>query len=512
MLPDGKIDSYRRFGGSPAAVEMIEHARQACVMHRVSFEGTDPHSVRVPMDAVEELVQCLSSTVQHKVQQIVPLSPSQPAGNLFSGMIWQQLAQRCHVERYYLVPSGDETELRASHLIDADKEHQLRSHPVTVTGWDRLSQIPMNTVWLIDDSVVVKQEFSGNGSASWLVSGRKSEIADAQRLMRAVLARLKATAASPRPAPEMTGWLLESAPMIRSAAQLSCTSSRYLGDGNCAWYHGAWQYLRLFDMVSSPNWHADFYASALRDAIHGRGARKVLISGTADYTTLAFVLDAAKSADGKIPKDLEVHVLDLCETPLGANRWYARRWGQRIMTHQADVTEQRDLAAAGLPVDGEFDLIVADAFLTRFARNESQKVLNSWFHLLRPGGAVLTTVRLHPGNDYRATDEFEIEWDSSRRVAAATDDFELRLRERAAGWRGMLTIDLDDLSGSARQYAQKMTSHDLGDARDVTTAFEDQEFEIVQHGAGRVPGELIGTEYLRVLARRPSRTAGAPQA
>jgi hypothetical protein len=75
----------------------------------------------------------------------------------------------------------------------------------------------------------------------------------------------------------------------------------------------------------------------------------------------------------------------------------------------------------------------------------------------------------------------------------------------------MLAIDLEDLSSSARQYAQRMTSHDLGDARDVTAAFEDQKFEILQHGAGRVPGELIGTEYLRVLARRPRHSAGAPQ-
>ncbi|AVT28194.1 hypothetical protein C6361_00295 [Plantactinospora sp. BC1] len=486
----------------PSAGPLIEHARRACLMHRLSFEGTDPHSVRVPADAVEELVQSLTiGETRRRVQQIIPFMPD--TRRQFSGMIWRQLAQRCEVERYYLVPSGDER--RALEVVQRDEESQLTSLCVSVQGWSEQPQVPMADLWLIDGCVVVREEFGGSGSASWLVSGHTSEIENARRMLRSLaeahrMERHLADGGRPT-GPDLTRWMLESAQMLYALASMSCTSSKYVDPEECRWYHGVWQYLRLFDMVSSPSWHASFYADRLREEIQN-GARRILISGTADYTTLAFVLHAARDSSGVIPPDLDVHVLDLCQTPLLACQWYAGRLGLRITLHKADVTSSAELSEAGLLAEAPFDLIVADAFLTRLSRKQARQAVDNWSGLLRSRGTVLTTVRLHPRNDYRIQEPSDLEANDRYRVTDPTDDFELRLRERASGWQGMLSIDIEDLSRAGRRYAERMKSHDLGDVDEVIKLFQDRDFDVLNRTAERVQGELVGTEYLRVTASR----------
>lgn len=489
--------------GVPPITDLIERARQACVMHRVSFEGTDPHSVRVPADAVEELVQSLSATVREKIEQIVPFAPRSRTANAFSGLMWRNLAQRCEVRRFYLVPSGEDNRRRVQLQVTADRAHRLRSVPVAVTGGDAAPQIPMTTLWLIDDSVVVRQEPGDRGTGSWLVTGRRAEVDRARSLIRA--ASKLALDAKPAIGPDITAWLLESAEIVYQAAQMACTGSQYIDDNGCAWYHGVWQYLRLFDMVSSPTWHAEFYAEQLREAIQERGARRILISGAADYTALAFVLEAV----GVHAAELDLHILDLCRTPLLACQWYAQRMAVPVTVHQADITRTSEFGAAGLDMAEPVDLVVADAFLTRFDPDGASRVIDSWYGLLAPGGTVVTTVRLHPRNEYADQDSFDLEFDSERRVTDPIDDFELRLRERATGWQDMLPIDLETLLRAGRRYAKRMISRDLGDADDIAKRFQDREFDVIRQPTKRVRGELVGTEYLQIVARRPDRSVPA---
>jgi SAM-dependent methyltransferase len=482
----------------PGAGELIEYARQACVMHRVSYEGTDPQSVRVPPDAVDELVQTLSATVHGKVQQIVPFAAEHRAADAFSGRMWRNLAERCRVERFYLVPSGEHNRHEVQLRVKADEDWNLDSVLVPVNAWGGPPQVPMSTLWLIDDKVVVRQEPGAHGAGSWLVTHRRPELDRARALIESL--RQLAGRDEPPIGPDLTERLLESADLLYHTAQMSCGKNKLIDrKAGCGWYHGAWQYLRLFDMVSSPTWHPGFYTGQLQDAIHERGARRVLISGAADYTTLAFVLDAARPAPGTTPVELDVHVVDLCRTPLLACQWYAKRLGVELTVHQADVTRPGEMAAAG----GSFDLIVADAFLTRFDQDGANNVLSSWFEMLVPGGTVVTTIRLHPSNEYVDQEVFDLAFDRGRRVTDPIDDFEFRLRERATGWQDLLRIDLETLSWAGRQYAKRMISHDLGDAEVIRKAFTYYEFEFEHQEATRVTGELVGTEYLRIAARRP---------
>ncbi|MEU8184479.1 class I SAM-dependent methyltransferase [Micromonospora sp. NPDC049044] len=487
--------------GAPGRVtpaDLIDRARRASLFYRASYEGTDPNSVRLPGAAMDELVQGLVAGVHDELCQIVPYTTASRSVDPFSRAMFRQLAQRATVRRMYLVPGEDVGTGAVDKQLAEDLEHDLDAVmvPVFIAGEPPLA--PMTDMWLIDGQVVVRQEVGGDGLASWVVSGHSDEVSQARLLWD----RLRSQACLPdrgrprRPGLELTRWLLQSANMLYAMAPMSCGPS-HLDRTGCSWYHQSWQYLRLFDMVSSPQWHAEFYTRQLAEAFR-QGARRVLISGTADYTLLAYILEAARSAVGVLPTDLDVHVLDMCQTPLLACDWYAKQVGSRVQVHQADVTCPD--AVARLVEDGRFDLVLADAFLTRFNRDSADTVLGSWSALLNPGGSVITTVRLHPGNEWPRDDE---EQDDRHRVSDLVDDFELRFRERAAGWRGLLSVELDDLAYAARRYATRMASHDLGDADDVRAAFNRAGFRVSDSDVESVDGELVRTQYLRLRVDLP---------
>jgi hypothetical protein len=171
-------------------------------------------------------------------------------------------------------------------------------------------------------------------------------------------------------------------PVLRSCEWLDVVASRMcrVSEGaRCDWYHGSWQYLRVLGLVSNPTWHSDFYLSAVQAAAPSAAA--VLISGCADYSTFAQV--AAALGD-----TARVTVLDWCETPLVANDWYARHTGlrpPRLLLE--DAARHRPSAA--------YDVIVTDSFVPRFEAGARDRLLAAWRESLVPGGAVITTVRVH---------------------------------------------------------------------------------------------------------------------
>jgi hypothetical protein len=153
---------------------------------------------------------------------------------------------------------------------------------------------------------------------------------------------------------------------------------------SCAWYHGPWQLLRLLGLVMTPARHADFYGMALEAAASRGSAPRVLISGAADYSLLGHVL-AALLARNIEP---EITVLDLCETPLALNRWYAERIAYPITICHRDIFEHQD--------DQPFDIICTHSFLGRFDQKQRGRLVEKWRELLRTGGAVITANRIQP--------------------------------------------------------------------------------------------------------------------
>ena len=92
--------------------------------------------------------------------------------------------------------------------------------------------------------------------------------------------------------------VMTTAPMAKMVAPVLCRVDRDAGE-SCSWYHGFWQYLRLFKLAPTPEKHTGFFLDALgslaRDGEYGR----MLISGAADYCMLAHVMRAYRNNDSR---------------------------------------------------------------------------------------------------------------------------------------------------------------------------------------------------------------------
>jgi SAM-dependent methyltransferase len=274
--------------------------------------------------------------------------------------------------------------------------------------------------------------------------------------------------------------LAMSAPLAREWARRLC-------DG-CAWYHGFWQYLRLLDFVTTPRDHAGFYRAALDEPIAG-GARRVLVSGTADYAMPACILWIFAAAGAKA----DLTALDLCPTPLQLCEWYAERVGMTMSTVRADILAYRS--------EQPFDVVATHSFLGRFSPEQRRELFARWHRLLRPGGCVVTVNRVRP-------DASEI----TRFTPEQAERFTARLHRAVAGLGTPLDVTTDALVAMAREYTRITRSFPVRSADDVAGLFEASGFRIEQLTVGPVgpratqaptgPTMSGGAEYARVLARR----------
>jgi SAM-dependent methyltransferase len=460
--------------GQDRAAALLQAARLALINHQVAVSGTDPQVVRLPESALPELIRAFAGTTA-AVHQIVPF-PGRPQNfDLFSLLVWRRHAMEGNeVRRLYLVPFGNPGAERIALQVEDDNASRIIAHRLYVGGSTETA-VPMTNLWIVDDGVVIYEEYGDSGRPTWVVSARGEELRTARQRWDTLWQRRSEVE---HEAPRVPEPLLESADMLHSIAQFACTGD-HVDMAGCAWYHGVWQYLRLFNMVSSPNWHARFYEENLRRELHARARPRVLITGAADYGTLAYVLAA-----GDQPENLDIHVVDLCHTPLLANRWLGSRHGVEVGIHAVDFLQGGENLTSDL---GSFDLVVSDAFLTRFVPADAERVVANWRRVLRPGGSVVTTVRLH--------DNETLLEDQSR----AETDYLLRLYERAKNSHWLLKIDFDDLRHAAREYVQRMNSEQLGGRSDIESIFLDQGFRITKAEVDNVDGELQPAAYLRIV-------------
>jgi hypothetical protein len=263
--------------------------------------------------------------------------------------------------------------------------------------------------------------------------------------------------------------------LVHGVSDVLCTNDHVDREG-CGWYHGAWQYLRLLNLVSTPTWHSEFYLQQIATATEGKPVPRALITGTADYSMLAYVSAAT-------PAVSSIDVLDMCATPLFACRWFAKRIDQQVGTFEEDLF-------ATSAVQGSYDLICCDAFLTRFGPLETEKVVRAWAELLAPGGVLVTTVRIHPRSS------------RAREFDSAVRDFRERAEQRARRWRPFLKASPSDIGIVAEEYAGRMKSNDLGGEEVIRNQLDRAGFQTHFEELAEVPGELYPTTYLRLAATK----------
>lgn len=284
--------------------------------------------------------------------------------------------------------------------------------------------------------------------------------------------------------------------LLADAATLGLAWSRELcrhlnpSGHSCAAYHGIWGILRLLGITSAQFPDAAFYRDAMLPAIR-RGARRVLVSGCADYAMPATVLSIF-AGEGVRP---ELTVVDVCETPLRLSQWYARRLGATLDVAVANILDFR-------PAAPRFDIVCTNAFLGFFSPQERPMLAARWYELLTPGGIAVLVNRVRP--DSPALERF------SEAQARAFGDRVLRQAEVRRDRLGN-AIEPDELAVLAHAYIAQNVVHPLRSDADLDRMMTGAGFAIEQRqhrivtDASRLRGPTMagGATYLQIAARRP---------
>jgi SAM-dependent methyltransferase len=266
--------------------------------------------------------------------------------------------------------------------------------------------------------------------------------------------------------------LHESAPVAWALAATHCAGPH--SADTCFWYHRVWQYLRLLDIITSIRTNTPFLLGTLQRLAPSHP--RVLISGSADYAMLAHL----RQAYGERP--LDVTMLDRCATPVAVNQWYADRFGMAITPVCGD--------ALAVESDRPFDLVCTHNFVGRFDPAARQRLIDRWHAVLRPGGVVVTTQRVRPGERGRQSSYSEA---AARALAA-------RVVETARACAAPLGVPLDELGDATYEYARRKGAYAITSAAEIVDAFERAGFEVnlADEGGGQAERE----------SDRPSSTAG----
>jgi hypothetical protein len=284
--------------------------------------------------------------------------------------------------------------------------------------------------------------------------------------------------------------ILESAPLAREAAQRLCRPDPETGE-SCFPVHGIWLYLRALGLIAGPEHHAGFLRDAFGIVAGTSNRPRVLVSGAADYSMAAHVEWACRE-HGASPATT---VVDLCETPLYLNRWYAQRTGFGVETRRSDILRYDEFQA--------FHAVCTHSFLGRFCEGERSTLLARWKRLLKPGGVAITVNRVRAGS---SAGRIGFSEEQTRAFCAA-------VTARAGRIRPQLDIDPQDLGRWAEAYAAQRWLYPVRSLEEMRRLFEDGGFEVERLSEARLekspegnlsgPATLEGASYACVIARRP---------
>jgi SAM-dependent methyltransferase len=267
--------------------------------------------------------------------------------------------------------------------------------------------------------------------------------------------------------------LADSAPVAWSLAPALCAGDPASID-SCLWYHRVWQYLRLLDIITSIRTNTTFLLATFERlaSTHPR----VLISGSADYAMLAHL----RHAFGARP--LDVTLVDRCATSVRMNEWYAQRYGMTLTAVCGD--------ALAVETDRPYDLVCTHNFVGRFDLERRQRLVDRWHAVLAPGGVVVTTQRVRPGDRMAYSSYTDAE---ARELAD-------RVATAAAAHGEPLGTTPEELRTATYEYALRKRTHVIASPGEIAQPFERAGFTVNLADEG---GGLAERE-----ADRPSSTAG----
>lgn len=281
-----------------------------------------------------------------------------------------------------------------------------------------------------------------------------------------------------------------SAPIAWQHAQKTCRKNP-VDDSSCLWNHGLWQFLRLMRLSGTAANRSGFYQRTLRAFFEENRTPRILVSGTADYAMLAQIVFAAQQT-GATP---DVTVVDICETPLYLNRWYAERRGIQIETVCSNMLDFKSSSS--------FDMVCTDSFLGRFPHALWPRLMTRWHALLRAdGGRLLTASQLRPASDpdCRVFDEKQ------------TITFRDKVLDVVRQENMRFGLDTEELAHAVTQYCKNQFSYPLRSESQLRQIIENAGFFIddlpviisgsIKYKDIDSPTVSVGGKFLCVIATR----------
>ena len=289
-------------------------------------------------------------------------------------------------------------------------------------------------------------------------------------------------------ASEMDESLFASAHTARRLALEHCPGTP---SGDCVWYHGVWQYFRALGVTKTAGGSADFLGATLRSLAAGGSVRRVMISGGADDALSLLAIGAFRDAG----EPVDLSMIDRCESPLALARWSAQRLGASVMTHRSDI----------LAFDSaeKFDVVMTNSFLGAFAPAQRTQLFARWASLLRPGGKLLLTNRVRPGDGHV---QFGFTSDQAHVFCAV-------VRREAERQRAAHGLDPAVVEAWARVYTERYRSYPVRTVDEVldllrTAGFAPDRVDTARL-AGRAGKDAVAgpsaaerADYIRLLATR----------
>ena len=286
----------------------------------------------------------------------------------------------------------------------------------------------------------------------------------------------------------------------------------------CGWYHGAWQYLRILNCVSSPQWHEEFYKQSFKTAFSNKRKIRILICGTADYSLLYLLTTVL--LEHKI--EAKIDILDICITPLRICEWFvnncdsetnnnyqllneSKEYNRKLIFNDKILVEtfKKDIKTF-YPADGDgiYDIICSDAFLTRFSITDINIVLDRWAKLLVTGGRIITTVRLYENVDHCSKQSLsKISVNFNKYCSKVMERYEQLSKEEKLN----MNLTAEDLRFVSFRYIERMTSNPLGNKENIDELFKKSKLSVTNtesNYCARVDGEIAETFYYQIVAKK----------
>jgi hypothetical protein len=449
---------------------------------RLREDSHNAETLYFPSTYDRDMYIALAENSRESVDRVKICASESLSNTSFESSVWRDVASTgVSVRVVYLVSHLGLVKSVLSQGIRLDQEAGIDVRVVAAHMLpDQIAELQLGDSLLIDGRIVAYRSSALNitryESGLWTISVSRDHVG----LLARTFSDTWLIASEPASLPvrlDLEEPLVQSAPVLAQVAPVLCQGD-HIDSADCDWYHSVWQFLRLMDLVSTPAWHHDFYTGAL-DAAVKDGARRILITGTADYSVFAYVLHALR----EIPEAV-VTVVDLCNTPLFACQWFAKRAGFHGLTLLAD-----DVLSYLSKTSDRYDVIVTDAFLTRFVKSAAAELLDGWAKVLDAEGRVITTIRVHAESESGQTQD------------EAIAGFRERAQVRWRRWAPFIANQASEVADRAEIYARRMVSRPIGTELEIIRLLSVR-FNIKSEEIAHVPGELYPTKYMRVILTR----------